>query len=185
MYAPKTASGVDSAYETVKHKIKARAAMSIILIYGLQIYLLSKSKSPFISDYSWNFNIPLDVQAMNEACSIIIGKHDFTSFSKLHTDVKTNDCEVYDAFWIEKKELLIFKIRSDRFLRNMVRAIVGTMIEVGKGKIRPADVNGILMEKDRSKAGMSVPAKGLFLTKVEYDPDVFEIAPKAPFPNWF
>jgi tRNA pseudouridine38-40 synthase len=148
-------------------------------------YLISKNKTPFASDFSWNLCIPLDIDAMNKACSFIVGKHDFTSFSKPHTDVKTNNCEVFEASWSEKSGMLVFTIRSDRFLRNMVRAIVGTLIEVGKGKIQIEDVGRIMDEKDRSKAGMSVPAHGLFLAKVEYNPGIFDVEPKDPFSDWF
>ncbi|MFA5815652.1 MAG: tRNA pseudouridine(38-40) synthase TruA [Bacteroidales bacterium] len=148
-------------------------------------YLISHGKAPFMKDFSWNFSMPIDIDAMNVGCRVLTGKHDFTSFSKLHTDVKTNDCEVFEAFWSEHSGFLVFKIRSDRFLRNMVRAIVGTLIEVGKGKIKSAEIEGILLAKDRSKAGMSVPAKGLYLTKVEYPPEVFVVNAKPPFVNWF
>lgn len=148
-------------------------------------YLISQGKEPFMKDFSWNFSMPIDINPMNVACSVLTGRHDFTSFSKLHTDVKTNDCEVFEAFWSEHSGFLVFTIRSDRFLRNMVRSIVGTLIEVGKGKMKPAEVEKILLANDRSQAGMSVPAKGLYLTKVEYSHDVFRVEPKPPFSNWF
>ncbi|MCX6223745.1 MAG: tRNA pseudouridine(38-40) synthase TruA [Bacteroidia bacterium] len=147
-------------------------------------YLIAHGKAPFMKDFSWDLSIPIDIDAMNLACRVLTGKHDFTSFSKLHSDVKTNDCEVFEASWSEHSGFLIFRIRADRFLRNMVRAIVGTLIEVGKGKIAPADVEKILLAKDRSSAGMSVPAKGLYLTKVEYPAEIFRIDPKSPFTDW-
>ncbi len=148
-------------------------------------YLISHGKAPFMKDFSWEYSMPIDIYAMNVACRVLTGKHDFTSFSKLHTDVRTNDCEVFEAFWSEHSGFLVFRIRSDRFLRNMVRAIVGTLIEVGRGKIGPPEVEKILLAKDRSKAGMSVPAKGLYLTRVEYSPEIFRIDPKSPFSDWF
>lgn len=148
-------------------------------------YLISREKNPFLTDYSWNLTIPLDSTAMNSACGFLTGRHDFTSFSKLHTDVKTNICEVYEASWVESGGFLIFRIRADRFLRNMVRAIVGTLIEVGKGKLTPEEVERIRDAGDRSGAGMSVPAKGLFLTRVDYSPDIFRAEPKSPFSDWF
>ena len=148
-------------------------------------YLISLRKTPFMQDFSWEFSMPIDMDAMNAACRFLIGKHDFTSFSKLHTDVKTHDCEVFEASWSEHSGFLVFRIRSDRFLRNMVRAIVGTLFKVGRGKIDPAEVETILLAKDRSKAGMSVPAKGLYLTKVEYSPGVFAVDPIFPFSDWF
>lgn len=149
------------------------------------IYLISTGKTPFLNDFCWEYGMPLDLAAMNEAGSLLVGKHDFTSFSKLHTDVKTNVCEVFEAAWNEEKGVLVFRIRADRFLRNMVRAVVGTLVEVGKGKISIGEVQRILDSKDRGNAGMSVPAKGLFLTRVDYDPGIFKIEPKSPFSNWF
>jgi len=148
-------------------------------------YLISAGKTPFMNDFCWNFHQALNLAAMNEACKVIRGKHDFTSFSKLHTDVKTNDCEVYEASWYENDGFYVFIIRSDRFLRNMVRALVGTLMEVGKGRIPPSEVERILHARNRSDAGMSVPAKGLFLTKVEYPPEVFVVNTKPPFVDWF
>lgn len=147
-------------------------------------YLISPNKTAFMNDFSWNLSIPLDVEAMNAVCGLFTGRHDFTSFSKLHTDVKTNWCEVYEAGWTEESGLLVFRIRSNRFLRNMVRAMVGTLVEVGKGRLDYSGVKGILDAQDRSKAGMSVPAKGLFLTRVEYAPEIFRAEPKPPFFNW-
>jgi len=147
-------------------------------------YLVSLQKQAFISDFSWYLPKTPDVGAMNEACTLIKGRHDFTSFSKLHTDVRTNICTVTEAGWQVHGDLLLFRICADRFLRNMVRAIVGTLIEVGKGRISPETMSAILEAKDRSKAGMSVPAKGLFLTRVDYPPEIFTINPKPPFPDW-
>ncbi len=148
-------------------------------------YLISRGKTPFMNDFCWEFGLPLDVSGMNKAGILLVGKHDFTSFSKLHTDVKTNICEVFEANWTEESGILVFRIRADRFLRNMVRAIVGTLVEVGKGKIGAREVQVILDSKDRGNAGMSVPAKGLFLTRVDYDPEIFSVEPKSPFANWF
>ncbi|MFA6125675.1 MAG: tRNA pseudouridine(38-40) synthase TruA [Bacteroidales bacterium] len=147
-------------------------------------YLISPAKTPFMEDFTWVNSVPLDIGSMNSACQVLLGKHDFTSFSKVHTDVKTNDCEVYEAAWTEHSGLLIFRIRADRFLRNMVRAIVGTLVEVGKGKLPPESIVNIMNAMDRSEAGMSVPAKGLFLTRVEYDPGHFKIDPRPSFADW-
>lgn len=146
-------------------------------------YLINSSRSPWLQEFSWNLTISLDVAAMNEATSRLLGTHDFTSFSKLHTDVKTNICTVAEAEWFEREGFLLFRIRADRFLRNMVRAIVGTSIEIGKGKAAPMSMDEVLLAKDRSKAGTSVPASGLFLTRVDYDPEVFIIQPVSPFPS--
>jgi len=148
-------------------------------------YLISPGRDPFMKDFCWEYSIPLDMEAMNNGCRYITGKHDFTSFSKLHTDVKTNICEVYEAVWINRDGHLVFKIHANRFLRNMVRSIVGTLIEAGKGKIKPEEVEGIRDLRDRSEAGISVPAKGLFLSRVDYDPAIFRIDPVSPFNAWF
>jgi tRNA pseudouridine38-40 synthase len=105
---------------------------------------------------------------MNEAARILAEYEDFTSFSRLHTDVKTNNCKILWAEWEVLNTQLIFTIKADRFLRNMVRAIVGTLLEVGKGKLSLSDFRKIIEAKDRAAAGASAPAKGLFLVDVEY-----------------
>jgi tRNA pseudouridine38-40 synthase len=106
---------------------------------------------------------------MNAACEILYEYTDFTSFSKLHTQTKTNHCTIYKAKWEKVGDELVFTIQADRFLRNMVRAIVGTMLEIGSGKLQVDELHRIIEAKDRSDAGFSVPAEGLFLEKVVYD----------------
>jgi tRNA pseudouridine38-40 synthase len=98
---------------------------------------------------------------------------DFTSFSKLHTDVKTNNCRIFHAAWKENGSLIVFTIKADRFLRNMVRAIVGTMVDVGQGKTSLEDFEEIILSNDRCRAGQSAPAAGLFLTGIEYPEEIF------------
>jgi tRNA pseudouridine38-40 synthase len=116
----------------------------------------------------------LNVERMNEAARTLLDYTDFTSFSKLHTDVKTNICRITCAEWAKGEEdTWVFTIRADRFLRNMVRAIVGTLLEVGRGKMTVSDFQRVIVQKDRCKAGMSAPASGLFLVDVEYDEDIF------------
>jgi tRNA pseudouridine38-40 synthase len=132
-------------------------------------YYLNTEKDPFAADLSWSYRVNLDVDKMNEAASVLMDYSDFTSFSKLHTDVKTNNCKISEAFWISKSGRLTFTITADRYLRNMVRAIVGTLVEVGREKLSPDGFRKIIEAKDRGRAGMSAPAKGLFLEKVEYD----------------
>jgi tRNA pseudouridine38-40 synthase len=117
---------------------------------------------------SWHFFRPLDIEAMNKAAGKLIEYTDFTSFSKLHTDVKTNKCHVLEASWREENRKIIFTIKADRFLRNMVRAIVGTMIDIGMGKITLDDFTGIIEGKNRGLAGFSVPAHGLYLADIAY-----------------
>lgn len=110
----------------------------------------------------------LDITKMNAAAARLKEYSDFTSFSKLNTDVKTNNCTVFEAFWTETDGELVFTISANRFLRNMVRAIVGTLFEVGYGKMTVEDFCCIIEAKDRSRAGTSAPAKALFLESVEY-----------------
>ncbi|MES2587446.1 MAG: tRNA pseudouridine(38-40) synthase TruA [Bacteroidota bacterium] len=132
-------------------------------------YFIHKQKNPFSNGLSLLFTKELDIQKMNQACEFLLGTQDFTSFSKLHTDVKTNICTVNLAKWTKSSENeLYFEISADRFLRNMVRAIVGTLIEVGLGKIKVEDVKNIIAKKNRSEAKHSVPAHGLYLWKIKY-----------------
>lgn len=136
-------------------------------------YYICQAKNPFFNDFAYSLYIPLNIDEMNKAAQLLFEYSDFTSFSKLHTDVKTNNCKVIHAQWIkEKDDLLVFTIAADRFLRNMVRAIVGSLLEVGKGKISVDEFRQIVEQKDRSKAGMSVPAKALFLTNISYPYDI-------------
>jgi len=109
---------------------------------------------------------------MNRGADYILGKQDFTSFSKVNTDTFTNNCEVAFAHWQWDNKVLVFTIKADRFLRNMVRAIVGTLLKVGIAKISAEQVLDIIAAKDRCEAGSSVPAKGLFLAKVEYPKNI-------------
>jgi tRNA pseudouridine38-40 synthase len=140
-------------------------------------YIVSRRKDPFYKDFSYYVHDNLNIEKMNEAAETLFEFTDFTSFSKLHTQVKTNDCRIMQAQWEEKDHLLIFKITADRFLRNMVRAIVGTLLDVGRGKISTDDFKSIIESKNRSNAGYSVPAKGLFLTEVDYPPNIFKRVP--------
>ena len=131
-------------------------------------YYISQSKEIFQSEYCWQYFQKLNVSAMNKAAKELYNFKDFTSFSKLHTDVKTNDCIVDFAEWKIENGMLVFTISADRFLRNMVRSIVGTLIDIGIEKLTVDVFVDIIKKKDRSKAGVSVPARGLFLENVEY-----------------
>ncbi len=132
-------------------------------------YFIHQQKDPFHYPLSWYFQQELDFEAMNHAAALLIGRKDFTSFSKLHTDVKTNICDVSSAKWTRTDDSkLYFEISADRFLRNMVRATVGTLLDVGLKKISPEDILTILEKKDRGEASISVPPQGLFLWKIEY-----------------
>lgn len=136
-------------------------------------YYISRVKDPFSQDSSWFIHGALDIEAMNRASGILLKHKDFTSFSRLHSDNRTNICKIYHTGWEMADNRLIYTIKADRFLRNMVRAIVGTMIETGRGRIGPEEFERILLAKDRSSAGMSAPAKGLFLTGIEYPEEIF------------
>jgi len=131
-------------------------------------YYISLVKNPFGEKTSYYCIGDLDIEAMKKACLFLFDHKDFTSFSKLHTQTATNNCDIRFAQFDMVGDELVFTIKADRFLRNMVRAIVGTLIEIGKGKIEYYEMNNIIKAKDRRRAGFSVPAHGLFLEKVEY-----------------
>ena len=132
-------------------------------------YFLNSKKNPFKNGLSWTFSKKLDFEAMNEAGKFLLGTKDFTSFSKVNTDVKTNICTVSKAEWIVIDETnYYFEITADRFLRNMVRATVGTLMDVGQGKIPPTKIPEILSAMDRGAASTSVPAHGLYLWRITY-----------------
>ncbi len=131
-------------------------------------YFISTEKNPFQIETSYLYTVPLDMEKMNEAAAVLFEYEDFSSFSRLHTDVKTNNCKIYQAEWEREGSQLVFTIKADRFLRNMVRAIVGTLLEVGRGKLSAEDFRKIIEKKDRGAAGASAPAEGLFLSYIEY-----------------
>ncbi|HEX8270661.1 MAG TPA: tRNA pseudouridine(38-40) synthase TruA [Flavobacterium sp.] len=132
-------------------------------------YRIHTSKDVFLQDLSWHYHNELDVEMMNLAANALLRHEDFQCFSKVNTDVNTFNCTVAEAHWEQHENKLIFKISADRFLRNMVRAIVGTLINVGLQKIHLDEFMEIIESRDRSKAGFSVPAHGLYLTHIEYE----------------
>lgn len=132
-------------------------------------YYINLEKDPFTSPFAYRVFEHLDIDLMNEAAKLLLSNTDFTSFSKVHTQVNNFNCSVTDAFWIMKNGQLIFEITANRFLRNMVRAIVGTLLLVGKGKLTVEGFQNIIDQKDRCKAGTSVPAHALFLEKIRYN----------------
>lgn len=131
-------------------------------------YFIGLEKSPFSYPFCWTPPYKLDVEAMNRAAKRLFDYTDFTSFSKLHTDVKTNNCRIDHACWQMEGDKLVFTVTADRFLRNMVRAIVGTLVEVGRGKITEQQFCEIIEKKDRCSAGTSVPGNALFLWDITY-----------------
>jgi len=132
-------------------------------------YYLNTKKDPFKQGLSWLFTQSLDFEEMNKAGGLLIGTKDFTSFSKVNTDVKTNICTVSKAKWIKVDSTnFYFEITANRFLRNMVRATVGTLLEIGQGKKSSESILNTIEAKDRGVAAISVPAHGLFLWEVLY-----------------
>lgn len=144
-------------------------------------YFINFTKNPFLKDFCWHSPSFLNLRSMNSASEILLNTSDFTSFAKLHSDAKTNICEVIEAYWCpinEDKEAInflgnindgiVFTITADRFLRNMVRAIVGTLVDVGRGKLSINDVEKIIESKNRCSAGSSMPSNALFLWHISY-----------------
>ncbi len=138
-------------------------------------YLVVQKKDPFMRDWAHHVHLPLDVEAMNQAGAELLKHTDFECFSKSNTDVKTYICHLKEAVWSQEGGLLVFRITADRFLRNMVRAIVGTLLDVGLGKSAVENVNHIIKSRDRAEAGVSEPAKGLYLTRITYPDALFSL----------
>lgn len=136
-------------------------------------YQITRVKNPFLLGLSWHYFKALDVDNMNEAASYILGEQDFECFSKVKTNVNHFLCDIKCAGWAQEGDELIFRISANRFLRGMVRAIVGTLLDVGTGKISRQDFVSIIQSKDRKKAGANVPAYGLYLEKVEYPSGIY------------
>lgn len=136
-------------------------------------YLITRKKDPLLVGMAWYCFKPLDIPTMNRAAALLKGTHDFECFSKVKTDVNHFVCTLKKAQWNQKKDILYFDIAANRFLRGMVRAIVGTLVDVGSGKISLKEFEAILKSKDRKKAGMNVPAEGLYLMDVKYPKRIF------------
>lgn len=149
-------------------KVKPDAHARFDALSRTYLYRISPEKNVFNFNFAYHFKPSLDVDKMNEACKILFNYTDFECFSKVNTDVKTFNCKIMEANWQLEDDELHFTIKADRFLRNMVRAIVGTMINIGTGKISVDDLHHIIKSKNRSEAGYSVPAYALYLTKIEY-----------------
>jgi len=132
-------------------------------------YHIHTFKDAFENDDSWLHQLSLDINKMNQACQILFKHNDFECFSKTNSDVRTFNCVIFEADWKQSNNKIVFTISADRFLRNMVRAIVGTMINIGLGKISLSDFEKIIESKNRSQAGFSAPAHGLFLTQITYE----------------
>jgi len=131
-------------------------------------YHIHRSKNPFKHNFSWLIKDELDIQAMNSAAEVLLQYVDFSCFSKSNTQVFTNNCKITNANWEQTANGYIFHISADRFLRNMVRAIVGTLIDIGRHKQPVDSIHKVIQSKSRSNAGTSVPACGLYLTSIKY-----------------
>lgn len=136
-------------------------------------YCIARVENPFRRNFTYHLYGDIDLNLLNQGAQLIMGYDDFTSFSKVDTDTKTNICKISEARWELDGLELAFTITADRFLRNMVRAIVGTLLDLGKGKISMKDLKEIIESKNRSNAGESAPAKGLTLQRINYPEDIY------------
>ena len=135
-------------------------------------YHIVQEKDPFLKDFAWLLKHDLDMNKMNKAAQALYDYSNFKSFSKSRTDVKTYNCRIDHAKWELEGNKLVFHITADRFLRNMVRAVVGTLVEIGQDKYPVSHIHEVIKSEDRGKAGTSVPAHGLYLTRIEYPENI-------------
>jgi tRNA pseudouridine38-40 synthase len=154
-------------------KVKPEASARHEAIERTYRYQITRKKDPFLEGYAWHFFKPVNIETMNKAAALLIGDQDFECFSKVKTDVNHFLCDIKSASWHEKDDLLVFTIQANRFLRGMVRAVVGTLLDVGTGKISINDFESVIKSKDRRKAGANVPPYGLYLVKVKYPSHIF------------
>lgn len=155
-------------------KVKNEAHARFDAVSRSYEYRIWLGKNPFLREVTWQQNFAPSVAKMNEAASLLLNYKDFKCFSKSKTDVNNYNCSITEAVWKQEGKLLTFHISADRFLRNMVRAIVGTLLEIGLEKISIEDFKKIIESRNRSEAGVSVPAQGLFLTKIVYPTKIIE-----------
>lgn len=162
----------DIAIRSIR-KVKPDASARYAARERTYLYCITRVKDPLREGLAFYFFKPLDMQTLKRATALLLGMHDFQCFSKVKTDVDHFHCDIKKAAWSEKDNLLVFTITANRFLRGMVRAVVGTLLNVGAGKTSIEEFRAILHSKDRKKAGMNVPPEGLFLTRVKYPHSVF------------
>lgn len=155
------------------HQVKDDAHARFDALSRTYEYVITEKKNPFQIESAYFIKNHLDIERMNQASKILFNYKNFKSFSKVHTDVKTYNCKMMFAQWDKRQDNVILTITADRFLRNMVRAIVGTMIDIGSGKNQVEYIKHIIESQDRSQAGTSAPAHGLYLTKIEYPKETF------------
>ncbi|MBL7847607.1 MAG: tRNA pseudouridine(38-40) synthase TruA [Cyclobacteriaceae bacterium] len=162
----------DIAIRTIR-KVKTDASARYSATERTYEYHITRTKEPLRRGLSFYFFKPINLQTLERATALLLGMHDFQCFSKVKTDVDHFRCDVKQARWTKKGDLLVFRITANRFLRGMVRAIVGTLLDVGTGKTTLDEFKAILKSMDRKKAGMNVPAEGLFLVRVKYPQRIF------------
>jgi tRNA pseudouridine38-40 synthase len=155
-------------------RVKSNAHARFDALSRTYEYWISPEKDPFHLESAARIHSSLDFEAMNKAAAVLSEYLDFTSFSKLHTDVKTNNCTITQAYWKKRGDLWVFTITANRFLRNMVRAIVGTLLKVGRGQLDTNAFRAIIEAKDRGQAGTSAYAHGLYLIDISYPKTIFE-----------
>jgi tRNA pseudouridine38-40 synthase len=131
-------------------------------------YFIYRSKDPFLEDRAWYFPYTLNMEALQEAAALLMRHHDFTSFSKRNTQVKTFECSIMESSWRQQQDCLVYRVRANRFLRGMVRALVATMLQVGRGTLSLEDFTAVIDAKDCTRASFAAPAHGLFLVEVCY-----------------
>lgn len=163
----------DIAISEIK-KVKQEAHARFSALSRTYRYYIITRKDPFRTDFAWLIDYTPEIGLMNEACTILKEYNDFTSFARLHSNAKTNLCRIYEAYCSSEEDSeIIFTITADRFLRNMVRAIAGTLVDVGRGKTSPEEFRRIIEGRNRGMAGKSAPACGLFLTDIRYPEEIF------------
>jgi tRNA pseudouridine38-40 synthase len=162
----------DIAIHTI-HRVKGDAHARYDAYERAYEYKITPTKHPLLIGLAYYCFKPIDIKTMNQAAALLVGEHDFECFSKVKTDVNHFICDIKKAHWNEKDGLFVFNITANRFLRGMVRAIVGTLLDVGSCKISLEEFKGILNSKDRKKAGMNVPPEGLYLMSVKYPKKIF------------
>jgi tRNA pseudouridine38-40 synthase len=154
------------------YQVKEDASARFDAVSRSYVYYIHQQKQPFLHGHSYLFTRDVELAVMNEVCDLLIDWSDFQSFSKVHTDVHTFDCDITQAHWERQNDKVVFSVTANRFLRGMIRALVGTMLDVGTGKLSVADFKAILESRDRKKAGRAVPACGLYLCDIRYPENI-------------
>jgi len=154
-------------------KVRSDAHARFSAIKRSYAYHIKQVKSPFGTDTSYSYFQSLDLEEMQAACRIVRKTENFRSFSRVKTDVTSFECKVYEACWEQKNDMLVFYVTANRFLRGMVRALVGTLLEIGSGKMSLQEFQKVIKSGDRRQAGRAVPPQGLFLTRVTYPEQIF------------